>query len=150
MIGISSRGEFSYNGLSGVGMYLQGDYADIFMENGRIYSRSGEINIGSTERPISVVSSANSANRDGIVGENISNSIMYDGDEMNLPAGIISLSSGVKGIGVVGRSTFVGVCGRGVMADLKLKTNTIKTKDGKGNLIVNGAVLNRHSLLRGY
>lgn len=149
MAGVSSKEEFSDRNLHGIGMFLQGDYSDVLLRNGTIYSRDGKITIGDTDRPVSMSSNAQSIINNGITGENLSMSEKIDLPNFKMPIGISVRSTGNNIPGAVGRSTFVGVYAKGVVADLMLFNSKIKTKEGKGNLIVNGKVLNSHALLKG-
>jgi len=149
MVGVSSVGEFADRSLNGVGMFLQGDYSDILLKNGTIYSRNGEIEIGSIDRPVSLSSNAQSIGKDGIVGENLSIIESMDLANLKLPIGISVRTTGDNAPAAVGRSNFIGVYAKGVTADLMLFNGSIKTKEGKGNLLINGKILNSYALLKG-
>ena len=140
MAGVSSKEEFTGINVDGIGLFAQGDAADVMMKNGSLYSLDGSIKIGSDDIPLSVV--LNNMDDDGVIGNNISDI----GDSSQLPSGIRASAIGIGGVGM---SNYVGAMGRGSIADIMLRNSTVLTKDGNGNLIVNGDILNRFSLLKG-
>ena len=140
MAGISSKQEFTGLDIDGIGLFAQGDVADVMLNHGTLYGRNGIVDVGTDDDSLSVVITEDTI--DGIVGTNISTNSDVD----NMPVGIMVSANGIAGVGV---SNYVGAFGNGSLADIMLENGSIITTDGNGDLIVNGSVLNSKSLLVG-
>jgi hypothetical protein len=149
MLGISSKKEFVGTIVDkGIGLYAHGDYADVIMKNGKLHSRHGTIQVGTEEDPVSIIVNHTEEEQDGCVGNNVSKTTAGTTDGYLLPMGIKVTATGNNGVAAVGRSNFIGVMAKGVTADILLKHKGIKTKEGKGNLNINGGILNHYALLK--
>ena len=138
LYGTSSTSTFNYSDVPfGVGIYVDGDGADMLLENGKIGTLSGDgaISFGNGDIQNKMVVTGSESNEGAISVDNIQEIVgAIDFDNMGSnPIGIYGGYNRSSRVGIMGvANNNVGILANGVGGDVYLKHGTIVSWDLKG------------------